>query len=106
MEIYSEHLHSQTIRAREMKFRDKVHLPPLVICHISHVICHMSYGYRRKGQDFLGLAGPDKTSTIWELLTVVSLYGDIIPRFNFGYEKFLIRSVDGYNVPLIQFHIT
>ena len=33
----SEHLLSQTIRARELTFCEKVHLP-----HLSHVMCHMS----------------------------------------------------------------
>ena len=51
VEISSEHLHSQTVRGREVKFWDKVHLPHLscVICHmssvmcpVSHVTCHMS----------------------------------------------------------------
>ena len=36
MEIYSEHLHSQTERTRE------VHLPPPVMGHMSHVTCHVS----------------------------------------------------------------
>ena len=33
---------SQTIRAREPKFYEKVHLLSPVTCHMSHVICHMS----------------------------------------------------------------
>ena len=49
VEISSEHLHSQTVRARELKLREKVYLPPPVMCHmscvtshVSHVMCHMS----------------------------------------------------------------
>ena len=42
MEISSVHLHSQTGRARELKFWDKVHLPPPVVCHVSDVMCHVS----------------------------------------------------------------
>ena len=42
MEIYSEHVHSQTLRARELNFWGKVHLLPLVMCHMSHVICQVS----------------------------------------------------------------
>ena len=43
MKIYSKHLHSQTVRARELKFSEKVHLPPPVTCHVSHVTYHMSH---------------------------------------------------------------
>ena len=34
--------HSQTVRARELTFWEKVHLPPPVTCHVSHVMCYMS----------------------------------------------------------------
>ena len=34
------HLQSQTVRARELKFWEKVHLPPAVTCHLSCVTCH------------------------------------------------------------------
>ena len=37
--ISSEHLHSPTLRARELKFQEKVHLPPP--CIVSHVMCHV-----------------------------------------------------------------
>ena len=40
MEISSEHIHSQTIRARDLKFWEKVHLPPPVMRHMSCVTCH------------------------------------------------------------------
>ena len=46
VKISSEHLHSQTRRARELKFWKKVHLPPTpsgVICHMSHVMCQVSH---------------------------------------------------------------
>ena len=46
-------LHSQTVRARMLKFWEKVHLPPPVTCHhvtkspvrchVSRVICHVSH---------------------------------------------------------------
>ena len=46
---YSTSLHSQAVRARELKFWEKIHLSPLVMCHLSHVTwnvlhvtCHMS----------------------------------------------------------------
>ena len=42
VEISSEHLHSQTVRARELKFWEKVHLPPPELCHVKHATCHMS----------------------------------------------------------------
>ena len=42
METSSEHLHCQTVRARELKFWEKVHLPPSVMCHVSCVMCHVS----------------------------------------------------------------
>ena len=38
----SEHLHSQTVRARELKIWDEVHLPPPDICLMSHVMRHVS----------------------------------------------------------------
>ena len=41
--VSSKHLHSQTVRARKLKFWEKVHLPPPVTCHMSHVACHMSH---------------------------------------------------------------
>ena len=43
MKISSKHLHSQTVRARKLKFSKKVHLPPPVMCYLSHVTCHMSH---------------------------------------------------------------
>ena len=42
MKLSSVHLHSQTVRARELKFWEKVHLLPRVICHVSHAMCHVS----------------------------------------------------------------
>ena len=42
MEIYSEHLPSQTERAREPKFWAKAYLPPSVMCFMSHVTCQVS----------------------------------------------------------------
>ena len=38
----SKHLHSQTVRARKLKFLENFHFPPCVTCHMSHVICAMS----------------------------------------------------------------
>ena len=35
LKIPSTNLHSQTVRARKLKFWKKVHLPPPVTCHIS-----------------------------------------------------------------------
>ena len=58
MEISSVHHHSQTVRARELTFWEKVHLLQPVMCHVSeswncgrmftpnnmsHVTCHMSH---------------------------------------------------------------
>ena len=43
MEISSVHLHSQTVRARKLKFLEKVHLSPPVMCKVSHVMCHVSH---------------------------------------------------------------
>ena len=42
VKISSEHLHSQTIKARKLKFWEKVHLPPPVMFHESYVTCHVS----------------------------------------------------------------
>ena len=42
VEISSKHLHFQTVRARKLKFWEKVHLPPPVTCHVSRTMCHMS----------------------------------------------------------------
>ena len=43
MEISSKHHHSQTVRARELTFWEKVHLSPPVTCHVLNVTCHMSH---------------------------------------------------------------
>ena len=43
MEISSEHLHYQTVGARELDFWEKVRLPPPVMCNRSQVTCHMSH---------------------------------------------------------------
>ena len=45
VKISSRHLHSQTIRDRELKFWEKVDLPNMscVTCHLSHVTCLMSH---------------------------------------------------------------
>ena len=39
----SEHLQSQTVRARELRLWENVHITPLssVMCHMSRVPCHM-----------------------------------------------------------------
>ena len=47
MEISVEHLHSQTIRARELTFLEKVHHPPPVMFHMAHIMCHV-YIYNNK----------------------------------------------------------
>ena len=39
--VHTKHLHSQTVRARELKFFREVHLAPPVTCHMSHVTCQM-----------------------------------------------------------------
>ena len=39
----SEHVHSQTIRARKLNCLENVHSTPCVKCHVSHVTYHMSY---------------------------------------------------------------
>ena len=38
----SKDLHSQTVRARDLKFWEQVHCPPLVTCQMPYVMCHMS----------------------------------------------------------------
>ena len=43
VEISPKHLHSQSIRARDLKFLEIVHLPPRVTRHMSCVTCHMSF---------------------------------------------------------------
>ena len=40
--ICSSNLHSQTVRAKELKFGEKVHLPPSVMWHMSHIPCQVS----------------------------------------------------------------
>ena len=42
VKISSSKLHSQKVRAREMTFLKKVHLPPPVMCQMACVICHVS----------------------------------------------------------------
>ena len=49
VEIYSDHLHSQSGKAKELTFWGKAHLPPPVMCRMSRVMfhgscvmCHMS----------------------------------------------------------------
>ena len=41
-EIFSTNHHSQSVKARELKLWEKVHLPPPVTCHMSCVKCHVS----------------------------------------------------------------
>ena len=43
VKISSKHLHSQTVRARELKFWFTSPYMLCVMCHISSVPCHMSY---------------------------------------------------------------
>ena len=43
MEISLQHLHTQTVKAKELKFGEKIHLPPPVMCHISSITCHGSH---------------------------------------------------------------
>ena len=38
----SKHFHAQTVRARELKFWQKVHLPQSILCHVSYVMSHVS----------------------------------------------------------------
>ena len=40
--ISSKHHYSQSVRARELKFWDIVHLSPCVTCHMSNATCHLS----------------------------------------------------------------
>ena len=42
VEISSKHLHSKTIRDKQLKFWGKVHLPLHVMCHVSWVMCLLS----------------------------------------------------------------
>ena len=42
MKISSIHLHSQIVRACKLTFGEKVHVPPNVMCHLSHIMCHGS----------------------------------------------------------------
>ena len=34
------YLNSQTVKSRELKFWENVHLPSHVTCHVSHITCH------------------------------------------------------------------
>ena len=45
VEISSKHLHSQSIRSKELNILGNVHLPPCVTFHMScaHVLCHISH---------------------------------------------------------------
>ena len=44
MKISSKHLLSQTVRARDLKLWENIHLPlSLVMCQVSHVTYHVSY---------------------------------------------------------------
>ena len=45
----SEHLHSQTVRARELTIWENVHITPPVPCHVSCVMCHKSYSVWQTG---------------------------------------------------------
>ena len=40
---FPANLHSQAVRARELKFWDNIHLPQHIICHMSCVTCQMSF---------------------------------------------------------------
>ena len=40
---FSKYLHSQIVKARKLKFWDRVHLPPPVLYHLSCGTCHMSH---------------------------------------------------------------
>ena len=44
----SKCLHSKTVKARELKFKDNVHLPPCVICQVTLVTCPMSQVTQKK----------------------------------------------------------
>ena len=41
LKISSKHLPSQTLRARELTFSEKVHLPSPVMCHAKQVMCQI-----------------------------------------------------------------
>ena len=43
VKVSSKHPHSQTVRARDLKLWENVHLPPYVMCHVSYVRCHRSH---------------------------------------------------------------
>ena len=49
VKIYSKYSHSQSVKARVLHFGEKVHLPPLVTCNMSHVTCHF-FPYYFTGQ--------------------------------------------------------
>ena len=53
MEISSEHLHSQIVRARNLTFWEKVHLSSPVMCLMSRVTCNVSYVTHKKNIYFL-----------------------------------------------------
>ena len=42
VKISSKHLYSQTVRGKDLKFSENVHLSPCVRCQMSCVMCHMS----------------------------------------------------------------
>ena len=43
VKISSSNVHCQTVRARELKFWEKVPLLPPVRCQVSQVMCHMTH---------------------------------------------------------------
>ena len=43
VKLFSSNVHYQTVRASELKFWEKVPLPPPVKYQVSHVMCHMTH---------------------------------------------------------------
>ena len=67
----SKHLHSQTVRARGLKFWEDVHCSSPSTCHVSCVMCHMSCVTCKMSLKFL-FAGWIHCSCVTENLKIVT----------------------------------
>ena len=85
VDISLEHLHSQTVRARELKFGEKVYLPSPVTLHVSNVTRHMSY-------------------LTWHILFVTWHVSHIFYLFLFFLDK-KVKLVSGVSVTNGAYHV-
>ena len=67
VQISSKHCQSQTGRARELTFWENVHPKLCVMCHVSHVTCHLSpVKIYKKGQNSFFGPGGMKSGIRWD----------------------------------------